>query len=196
MIALTFLLLSTCLTNPMQPPKELRWGPPKLRRWLNDLLRWTISIQPLGTTDCDVPESPRGRPIFPIARGGGSSGGSSATLGNFQVLPHDETHVRVVWGMIDSVLPTGMTPEDDPVFILEVNSEHSTVCIKVDHDGFGEGATFEVVATAGAPEPTSTQFHYILAGLSWEGDEYEISTHPVGHLSMWFCGFDTVMERV
>lgn len=60
---------------------ELKWGPKKLRVWVNEvLIPWCQSGRPLRSLTCEIDERPAGTIILPQAQRGGSGGGSASTF--------------------------------------------------------------------------------------------------------------------
>ena len=108
----------------MTRPSPVRWGPRPYQDRDRQLLDYIESIRPVQGIGTRVYDVPKGRAID--ANPGSASGGSSASH-PFQLIDASDrdsggsitsVNIRVVYGTVAGAAPSGMSPGDEPIFVL------------------------------------------------------------------------------
>lgn len=104
----------------LTPPQKLK-SYKGLIKWLNEFRQYAIAATPLPGYGIDVTDSPGGRAINTRP---GAGGGGKKTILPFHLVNAssiiDGARVRVYYGTVNSVEPTGMTSGDVPPFYIAV----------------------------------------------------------------------------
>lgn len=102
--------------DALTPPGK---GFRSLLKWIrNDLIAAVNARTPLRSPTCEIHEHPSGAQIQPRAKGGGGVGDDRLLPFELVIVPENATSnsIRVVASTLGGQIPTGMFPQDNPIF--------------------------------------------------------------------------------
>lgn len=169
----------------MNKPKELRKGPPFIRRAIKERDQYFESLKPIPGRNTTINQGPDGRAVN--AQADGQSGGSTHPLMPLNVSDETGPKVRIVYGTIADLVPSGMHPGDVPQFIIPISISVGYIYF---HLVVSAGVPQSVTILSGAsiPDDDTNNAYREMASFSIVDGSMYLAKNTIGPIYYGFCG--------
>lgn len=173
----------------MSRPSPVDWGPRPFRARDREILDYIDSIRPVSGIATMVADVPGGRAINAAPQGAGGGGNLEHP---FQLINESEVgsiKIRVRYGTLKGIAPSGMSVGDDPTYVLSGLSSSGIIWLGLTRDTTSGAITSRYIDKGTVvPDNTSSDGYFQIGSWVVTDGTMHIAQAISGSIDHQYCG--------